>query len=117
MKKKQVNPEPWYSVRCIFRHPTREKTQGQKLYEERITVWKTDSFENAVELAEEEAVAYAEDCHSDYVGLAQAYHLYEPRLKSGSEVFSLMREHTYTPQKYIDRYFEKGSEKQGTIKE
>ena len=117
MNKKSSNAEPWYSVRCIFRHPTRENVQGMKLYEERITIWKTDSFEKAIELAEQEAEEYANDCHAEYVGLAQAYHLFEPRLKSGSEVFSLMREHKYTPKKYIDRYFDKGSERQETIEE
>ncbi|MEO6082403.1 MAG: hypothetical protein ABIQ18_04785 [Umezawaea sp.] len=47
----------WYSVRCVFQWSGHEG----KPYEERITLWRARGLEHAVELAEAEAVAYAED--------------------------------------------------------
>jgi hypothetical protein len=43
----------WFAVRCVFRG-TKELT----LYEERVTLWRADSFEDAIERAEAEADEY-----------------------------------------------------------
>ena len=104
--------EPWYSVRCLFRHKKRTDMTRQHLYEERITIWKTVSFDEAIELAEKEAEKYAEESDCEYIGLAQAYHLYDESIENGTEIFSLMREHNYTPKKYLDRYFDTKLERQ-----
>jgi hypothetical protein len=82
------------------------------LYEERITIWKVESFDQAIELAEKEAEEYANDNDCEYIDLAQAYHLYEKTIGNGSEICSLMREHNYTPKKYLDRYFDTSHERQ-----
>jgi hypothetical protein len=42
-------------------------------YEERITLWRADSFDQAIERAEEEAESYAEDVDATYLVLSQAY--------------------------------------------
>ena len=107
--------EPWYSVRCIFRHQKRHDMVKSNLYEERITLWRAHSFDEAIELAEKEAFKYAEDCECEYLGFAQAYHLYEENIESGSEIFSLMREHNYSPKKYLDRYFDTNYERQQNL--
>lgn len=109
--------EPWYSVRCLFRHKKRTDMTKNHLYEERITIWKTDSFDKAIELAEKEAEKYAADTDCEYIELAQAYHLYDESIENGSEIFSLMREHNYTPKKYLDRYFDTRYERQQDYKE
>jgi hypothetical protein len=72
--------EPWFSVRCLFHDP------DVGLYEERITLWQANSFERAIEQAEREANEYAEILDLRYVGLAQAYHLGDEAIESGSEV-------------------------------
>lgn len=108
--------EQWYSVRCIFKHLPRHDATKRNLYEERITIWKAKSFEEAVELAEIEAKDYA-DPDSEYLGLAQVFNLFDEVLENGTEVFSLMRESNYTPKKYLDIYFDNGSERQGNIEE
>jgi hypothetical protein len=104
--------EPWFSVRCVFRHKKRADMTKYNLYEERITLWRADSFDKAIEYAEKEAVEYAMDSECEYIGLAQAYHLYDDTIGNGSEIFSLMREHNYTPKKYLDRYFDTDYERQ-----
>ena len=71
-----------------------------------------DSFDKAIEFAEKEAVEYAANTNCEYIGLAQSYHLCVENMKNGSEVFSLMREHNYTPNKYSDRYFDTNFERQ-----
>jgi hypothetical protein len=60
--------EPWYSVRCVLRSAS-DNGSGA-LYEERITLWRAESFEEAIERAEREALEYSADVEAEYVGLA-----------------------------------------------
>jgi len=83
-------------------------------YEERITIWRAASFADAIEQAEADAQEYGRAVGCEYVGLAQCYHLAE-ELGSGAEVFSLIRESRLSPSHYIDRFFETGRERQGSI--
>lgn len=106
MGKTGLMSEPWYSVRCLFHNP------DQGLYEERITLWQADSFDHAIEQAELEANEYAEILDLRYVGLAQAYHLGEDTIASGSEVFSLCRDSDLEANAYIDAFFDTGNERQ-----
>ncbi len=99
----------WYGVRCIF------KLGDQPLYEERITVWRAQSFEEAVELAEADAEQYAATHGLDYLHLAQVFDQKSEIVGSGSEVFSLIRESPLTPDDYINRFIDTGSERQGTL--
>jgi hypothetical protein len=86
------------------------------LYEERITLWRAASFEDAVARAESEAKEYASDVGGRYVKLAQAYHLaIDGDVGDGSEVYSLMRESTLKPDDYLNRFFDTGSERAGDI--
>jgi hypothetical protein len=99
-------------VRCIFAVLPPETSP--QIYEERITLWRADSFDEAIAMAEEEARRYAEDDREQpftYLGLAQAYRAYEgPR--HGAEVFSLMRESDHEPDDYLDTFFDTGQERQ-----
>ncbi len=104
--------EPWYSVRCMFKHRRKKDMNKHFLYEERITLWKADSADDAIMRAEKEAAVYAEENDCTFIGLSQLYHLFCEKIETGSEVFSLMREHDDSPSKYIDRYFDTGFEKQ-----
>ena len=87
----------------------------RNLYEERITIWKTSSFEKAIELAEREAEQYEKDADCKYIGLSQAFQMFDEVFENGTEVFSLMRENNYSPKMYIKTYFDKGSERQGNV--
>ena len=105
----------WYSVRCVFKMKKRLGSAKRYLYEERLTIWRATSFEDAIGKSEREAAAYAESTGSEYTGLAQAFHLYPAKLSSGSEVFSLMRESNLTQEKYLDRFFDTNDECQGSL--
>jgi hypothetical protein len=99
--------EDWYAVRCIFR--------AGEAYEERITLWRAASLDDAIERAEAEARTYAAELLPDpdaYVGLAQAYALADPP-GDGAEVFSLIRDSPLEPEAYLDRFFDTGDERQG----
>jgi hypothetical protein len=98
-----------YGVRCIF------KRRGQPHYEERITLWRANSFEAAIERAEAEAVDYQEGSESEYMHMAQVYELAAGRVGDGSEVFSLIRDSSLGPKEYITRFFDTGSERQGKV--
>lgn len=86
----------------------------RNLYEERITIWRAASFEQAVELAERDAREYAVE-NAEYIGLSQVFHVFPNRLASGAEVFSLLRESNYSPRNYLDRYFDTGDERHGDM--
>jgi len=105
-------------VRCVFRAGWPPEFAG-KAYEERITLWRATSFDNAVERAEAVARAYAAaivDGPSEYVGFAQAYHLYDEP-PDGAEVFSLFRVSDLEPEPYLDHFFDTGGERQQELDE
>lgn len=98
-----------YSVRCIFRWAPRQDQKAKYLYEERITLWQAESIDHAIELAEQEAEAYASE-NMEFLGYSQAYALFKSVPANGIEVFSLLRDSDLAPDKYIDTYFDTGRE-------
>jgi hypothetical protein len=100
--------ERWYSVRCVFRWISFD----EKPYEERITLWRATSAEQAVEFAEREAAVYAESGYElSYVGFAQGYAMDEDAEPGhGAELFSLLRDSELPPGEYLDRFFDTGGE-------
>ncbi|NNN21696.1 MAG: hypothetical protein HKL80_06825 [Acidimicrobiales bacterium] len=98
----------WYSVRCIF------YWIEEDLYEERITLWKATSFDEAIELAEKEANEYSEGW-ALYLLMAQCYHLFAKDIESGAEIFSLCRSSDLEYGEYLDQFFDTGEERQVTI--
>jgi hypothetical protein len=78
------------------------------MYEERITLWQAEDFDQAVSLAEAEAEEYA-GTDAEYLGLAQAYWLHGAPT-SGAEVFSLVRDSSLAPTEYLNVFFDTGQE-------
>jgi hypothetical protein len=103
----------WYGVRCLFQHGPVDP-EGTS-YEERVTIWRAGSFDEAIELAEAEAAEYAASLEdvSD-LGLVQAYALPEPP-GQGVEVFSLIRDSELASDDYLDQFFDTGGERQQTV--
>jgi hypothetical protein len=97
----------WFGVRCVFADP-------EGTYEERVTLWQADSFDEAVLLAESEATEYAADVGSVFLGFAQAYVMAEPP-GNGVEVFSLLRDSDLDPDEYLDRFFDTGYEREAAL--
>ncbi len=105
-----MSSEPWYAVRCLFHFPWGDPPG---VYEERITLWKAGSFDEAIERAETEAAEYVADGDGSYVGLAQSFHLaVGETVNDGDEVFSLMRDSSLDGAEYIDQFFSTGAERE-----
>jgi hypothetical protein len=109
-----MDEDEWFAVRCVFEsdrmHTSRDGPPPDHLYEERITLWQSVSMEAAIERAEIEAVGYAADVGARYLGLAQAFAMYDAPDNS-AEVFSLMRDSDLDPTAYLSRHFDTGSER------
>jgi hypothetical protein len=89
----------------------------RNLFEERITLWKASSFEDAISKAEEEANEYSANTNCKYLRLSQAYELFDDSISEGTEVFSLMRDSDYSAKRYVDTYFDNGKERQRNIED
>ena len=81
-------------------------------YEERITVWKADDIDAALDLAIDEAKSYADANGFSYAGLAQAFWMFSQIDVNGVEVFSLMRESDLEVDEYLESFFSNGHERQ-----
>ena len=92
--------EPWYTVKCLFYHPTRRSAGDDFLYEERVTLWRAESFQEAHGLAEEEARQYAEEAKCVFVKSTDSFHLFDQEVGSGVEVYSAMRGSNLRPDYY-----------------
>jgi hypothetical protein len=101
---------PTFSVRCLFLWAPRSDQAAKNLYEERITLWNTSDIEQAIKLAEVEARGYASE-GDRYLGVAQAYALYDDITAEGTEVFSLLRESDLEPDAYVSAFFKTGKER------
>ena len=103
----------WFSVRCVFASGWSAPATGTN-YEERVTLWRAASLDDAIERAEAEAREYAatiRDSPDTYLGFAQAYRLAdEPG--DGAEVFSLVRRSDLPHDDYLDAFFDTGDEYQ-----
>jgi hypothetical protein len=107
----------WYAVRCVFRkgwYPgevTRTPV-GEYDYEERITLWSAPSMRVAIKRAEKEARRYAssiDEAPSRYLDFAQGFRLFD-RPQDGAEVFSLIRRSGLKQNRYLDSFFDTGTE-------
>jgi hypothetical protein len=96
--------EPWYAVKCLFHHPGRKADDEEYLYEERITLWKANSFEEAHKLAEEEAKQYAADDNCVFIKSTDSFHLFDEEIKEGVEIYSTMRGSNMQPSAYFKTF-------------
>jgi hypothetical protein len=108
---KQSAAMEWYTVRCLYGAP---RDKGF-VYEERMTLWCTDSFDNAISFAESEAAVYAKANNLEYLDLAQVC-LLPGHPTSGAEVFSLVRDSDLASDDYLDTFFDTGTERQSAWK-
>jgi hypothetical protein len=104
----QVNREPWFSARCVFRH----QRVGQSMsYEERIILIRADSEEQAILMAERDAKEYAatsEGCW--YTGYVDLFQIFDTEIGHRTELFSLIRSSDLSERAYLDRFFDTGAE-------
>ena len=96
--------EPWYAVRCLFSHPTRANDADGNLYEERMTVWKCSSDEEAFVKATEEGKAYAKVADCIFIKATDSFHLFDKHIAESTEVWSTMRGSHMNPKHYESTY-------------
>ncbi|MGH9785953.1 MAG: DUF4288 domain-containing protein [Terriglobia bacterium] len=108
----KTSVKDWYAARCLFRHGALTANIRRKhVYEERIILLRASSDREAIKLAEEEARKYAShDPSSAYLNYVETYHLFEASIRSGAEVFSLLRSSNLSATAFLSRYYDDGSE-------
>jgi hypothetical protein len=106
MPEKILDYSGWYGMRCIFR--LRDSESGS--YEERITLWRAQNFDEAHELAKREARRYAEECQADFLEHSEGYWIDREIFELDAEVFSWLRESDLDPAEYISTFYSTGRE-------
>ncbi len=93
----------WFAVRHVI--------ANEAAFEERITLWRTASAEDAIARAEREAAEYTNTVGGRALDLFQSYWLPEEPA-DGAEVFSLIRDSELAPDAYLNTFFDTGAEYQ-----
>ena len=97
--------EPWYAVRSVV-----ESAAGGT-FEERITLWKAASMEDALIKGENEARRYAAEHGYLFTGFIEVFHLAAEHVVEGTEIFSLLRDSELPASEYISKHFDTGKER------
>ena len=106
-----MNEEPWYGAKCIFRHNDRQTADGF-MYEERIILLKAERADAAIARAEKEAQTYAADLSGcEFIEFVDVFHLFDETIGDGTEIYSLMRLSNLDKDKYLDTFYNTGSER------
>lgn len=104
------NSEPWYSARCVFLIKAAGDQNRTNSYEERIILLRADTFDEAFAKAEEEAKEYIMDDSESQLLFVEVYHLFERKISDQSEIFSLIRDSSLSPEDYVRQHFNTGHE-------
>jgi hypothetical protein len=96
--------EPWFTVCCLFSHPTRANDGDGHLYEERVTLWRSESWDEAYRLARIEALRYAEEADAIFIDTTDACNLFDPECGHGTEVWSVMRGSHFDARTYTNTF-------------
>lgn len=123
----------WFGVRHVIRWG--ESDEDGSSYEERVTLWRADSFDDAIKRAETEAAEHIKivgdgellDVFQAYLVTDDGHAIAEAATaageqdgvilegQSGLEVFSLIRDSDLPPKEYVDRFFDTGTEHQQRV--
>jgi hypothetical protein len=108
-------PKDWYAVKGLFRWFLKA-TGETDIVEERVVLFRADSFDHALEQAEAEAIEYcADDPAANFsveaLGWWNAY-LLADEPDSGVEVYSRLCNSTLQPDAFLRRYYPKSHDRQ-----
>ncbi len=109
--------EPWYAVKSLI--GTYRRASGVRIsYEERVVLVRTNDFEKAYELAEDEAREHCEACSDDDYQLRcdawiDAYHLAESEVGHRTEVYSRIWKlgTSLAPEEFVARFYDNFEDK------
>ncbi len=99
------NGHGWFAVRCLFQMTI----DGATAYEERVTLWRAGTADEAIAQAEEEAKDYANVLEITHLNFTQSY-MIDGDVVDGAEVFSLIRRSELAPDDYMSGFFDTGEE-------
>lgn len=110
MSPKGNEPE-WYGVKGLFRWYFKESGETASI-EERVVLFKADSFDDAIAKAEAEAVDYCvDDASANYkiesMEWWNAFVIGNEMLDSGTEVFSRLVDSSLSSSSFLKRYYPK----------
>lgn len=89
----------WYSTQSFF-------YRAPVSIEERVLIWQSESFDQAIGLAEAAGAAYAEAAGCSMLDLTNCFSLQEgASLYHGVELFSLLRDSDLDPAAYVSHHF------------
>jgi hypothetical protein len=91
-------------MRCLLEHPTRRSEDDVPLYEERVLIWFAENWTQAFWMAEKEAREYAREAQSTFIKVTDGFRLFDENIGNGTEVWSTMRESSFSPETYADTF-------------
>lgn len=102
----------YYTAKSIYRHlDIGNGGEPTPLYEERMVIVESDSFDNALREAEAEALLYAEQFENvSFAGYIDLFELNHKNMEPGSEFYSLIRRSNLETNEYIDKFYDTGNE-------
>jgi hypothetical protein len=100
----------WFGVKCLVEHGALSQEPGRRVYEERVVIIRAKDFDDAIERAEADAKSYAGENQGTYIGYCNAYRMGGDSIADGTEVFSLTREVSLTPDEFVARYYDDGTD-------
>ncbi len=95
----------WYGVRSVYFHA------DLGAFEERVTIWRASTSEEAIALAEADSSEYCDGLDGvSYAGFSESFAMYDVP-ENGAEVFSLMRQSALPAEAYLTRFYDTGDER------
>ena len=100
--------QDWFGVRCwfLFDAGSVVEERGQH-YEERVTLWRASSPDDARERAIAEGDQYASESGATRLDYVDTYRMYDGP-GEGAEVWSVMRDSWLAPDEYLARFATEG---------
>jgi len=96
----------WYSVRSIYRRDTTEDGKPRRSFEERVVLFRAESFEAALAKGEAEAKCYAADLSGGkMLDRVVAYHIHDDELREGDEIWSCIRDLDTTDEEFLRQVY------------
>ena len=98
--------QQWYSVRSTFRLDRTVDGKAERLFEERVVVFRAASSEEALARGRAEAKQYSEgEAHPKMLEHIVAFCLWEEELREGEEVWSCLRQSDESDEQFLDRVY------------
>jgi hypothetical protein len=101
-----MQEQQWYSVRSVFRSDRVVDGRPERLFEERVVVFRASNSEEALSKGTAEAQRHsATETHPTMLDHIVAFALWEEELCEGEEVWSCLRQSGDSDKQFLDRVY------------